>query len=443
LAQQFDRHWLTALAFGCLWPAAQPPDIDFEPETFVFSLSPGAGAPPVVGLLTGGKWFRLPASIWSLQIFLFVSMAENKMQVDMAREQGVDAARGILMLYIVAGIHGFFWLNLAPAAIRAVLLFEMPLVFVVSGYAYSLQERSLPGLQRDRGASEYIYLMLRRLSRVLVPYMAYAVVCIGIVYGASVCCGVQGRSFFDLAGSWLNPFEYGGDESLGMLNWHLWFLPAFMLVTVALPFAVRIKFASRPRLIVWFAAAAVLEVVLSALHFPLEGLIKQFVFYLMFALVGYYASRRPDFFGSATLAWVAGGSVILLLAVALVEHDPHVLSMQRNKFPPNYLFYFFSCAWVSCFLYLSLHVRAPARLLGQWRQAFWLRPFVSAGYSIYLWQGLGYTLAQYIGQRSGLPVWPVWMLAVLLSVVLGKMASPIEKFRFGKPTPVVQNSLLT
>ena len=58
----------------------------------------------------------------------------------MKRIHNLDTVRGVLMLYIVGIIHGQFWLNLIPLPqwASSLMLFEMPAIFIVSGYAYAL-----------------------------------------------------------------------------------------------------------------------------------------------------------------------------------------------------------------------------------------------------------------------------------------------------------------
>ena len=53
------------------------------------------------------------------------------------RNVGLDVARGLLMAYVVIIIHGSFWLGIIPAPANSILLFEMPLIFIVSGAAFA------------------------------------------------------------------------------------------------------------------------------------------------------------------------------------------------------------------------------------------------------------------------------------------------------------------
>lgn len=54
----------------------------------------------------------------------------------MGRVKNIDAARGMLMVYVVFLIHGLFWLNLTPQLASSWLLFEMPMISLISGYSF-------------------------------------------------------------------------------------------------------------------------------------------------------------------------------------------------------------------------------------------------------------------------------------------------------------------
>jgi len=62
-------------------------------------------------------------------------------------------------------------------------------------------------------------------------------------------------------------------------------------------------------------------------------------------------------------------------------------------------------------------------------EARWLKPFIKSGYSIYLWQGLGYTIASLIGRPNHWNVFVIWVVAIALTVALGMLASPLERLR--------------
>ncbi len=197
-----------------------------------------------------------------------------------------------------------------------------------------------------------------------------------------------------------------------------------------MPLLVRIPVPAAIPLWIWAAAAALLIFALDHLHIPNVQVLRTVVFYTLWALFGFALAKAPQHFRAPALIIVFTLALAALIAWLLLDPAHTTLNMQRNKFPPNALFFLFSCVWVSFFLCLAQWAR-----LADWANAAklpLLRPFVSAGYSIYLWQGIGYTIAVLAGQRLGWPVLAVWPLAVAISVILGSLAAPLEQLRFTK-----------
>jgi peptidoglycan/LPS O-acetylase OafA/YrhL len=104
--------------------------------------------------------------------------------------------------------------------------------------------------------------------------------------------------------------------------------------------------------------------------------------------------------------------------------------MQENKFPPNALFFLFSCAWVSALMLM-------ARTLGEGMavrlfRAPWLQPFMKWGYSFYLWQGLGYAVAHRMSKLLGWPAVLIWLAGLVLTLGFGLLAAPLERLRLSR-----------
>ena len=137
----------------------------------------------------------------------------------MARIKTIDTTRGMLMLYIVFIIHGLFWLHLLPQSISSLLLFEMPAIFIVSGYSYYLYEQSKSGqAMQHPNIKAYSLFLAARCTRILLPYMVYASFCILYVYAMSFIGDGVTASLLDLTRVWLNPVKAGQGFSTGMLN---------------------------------------------------------------------------------------------------------------------------------------------------------------------------------------------------------------------------------
>jgi peptidoglycan/LPS O-acetylase OafA/YrhL len=342
----------------------------------------------------------------------------------------LDTTRGLLMLYIVAFVHGVFWLKLLPLWGASLFLFEMPAVFVVSGMAFAHGMASLG----DRpftlsGLKAYGQFLASRWTRILVPYLLYALVC--TVYVASLTDATPGAAhgWLSPGQAWLNPFIYGRGASVSVLNWHLWFVPVFLIVSALMPWVSRIGVPWRPDLLVWVAGCLILALGFSALRFQGEDLVKPVVFFSLFSALGFHMVRQSGYFSQVRWAWIASLCLALLALLAL-RGGAQKLDMQVNKFPPNYIYFLFSCLWLAVFMLIPRWAPGLVRYVMVWGDRAWLRPFKANGYSIYLWQGMGYTLAIRLGVAAHWPAWVVWLVAIGLSVGLGMLAAPLEKVRW-------------
>jgi peptidoglycan/LPS O-acetylase OafA/YrhL len=343
----------------------------------------------------------------------------------------------MLMLYIVGIIHGLFYLNLIPQWASSLMLFEMPAIFIVSGYAYSLYENSMfDGTQHPLSIKAYCSFLATRSTRILVPYAVYAMTCIALIYFLPWLGKGNDYALSDLIVGWMNPANFGEGVSVGRLNSHLWFIPVFLIVTAAMPFVTRFRPFKNPNLLLLVGGVAIAEVAISYAHFPGHDIIKQAVFYLVFSLLGYYMARANQYFSRANFGHVAIVAAILLMVFAVAEGNFRVLNMQLNKFPPNGIFFLFSCLWVSLFLFLSVKVPLFLETFEKLGDGMWLRPFITAGYSIYLWQGIGYTVAIQVGKAAHIPILAVWLLALGISVGLGLLAAPAERVKLNLRVPV-------
>ncbi|MBL8543135.1 MAG: acyltransferase [Hyphomonadaceae bacterium] len=345
------------------------------------------------------------------------------------RNVGLDVARGLLMAWIIVAVHGVFWLRLAPTGPASLFLFEMPPVFMITGAAYFLGE----GAKRGRlQPGAYFDFLLRRGVRIYLPYLAYVLVAAAIVTAVRWDGNITLAEIAARIVAWINPLQYGGGgHTWKMLSWHLWFVGPFLLVTALLPFiAVRAPGFMKPWMLAVLGGLAILG--LGQLSFApgVDGLIKNAVFYAFWAVFGFMLAASPR-------RWSIGDyAVLLVLALAgmaaakLALPGQVSLDMQHNKFPPNAMFFLFSCAWMALFL-IAVRFITGAQIEAMARSPL-LKPFISAGYSIYLWQGAGYSLMSLAGDQLGLSNYLVWLAAIALTVALGLLFAPLERIRLPK-----------
>jgi hypothetical protein len=169
---------------------------------------------------------------------------------------------------------------------------------------------------------------------------------------------------------------------------------------------------------------------LSLCDFPESALLKSVFFYLLWAIFGYHIATLGISAYKADYLKIEMISIVGLFIIFSLSNDTQIRIMQHNKFPPNAIFFLFNCIWVSIFLFLATVFQIQSQnLISYLAKQGWLKPFISGGYSIYLWQGLGYTIAIRIGNHFGLPLLVTWLTALIFTVALGVLASPIERVR--------------
>lgn len=132
------------------------------------------------------------------------------------------------MIYILCVIHVAYWLNLADEPWRSIILFEMPLIFFISGASVSMASTR----HNVRGT------VWSRFKRVLLPYYAY------IFYSVILIC-IVGLLYFVIHGDGFNidlsmPMLVNAlipqDEVLNIpYMYHLWFVIPYLIISCAFP----------------------------------------------------------------------------------------------------------------------------------------------------------------------------------------------------------------
>ena len=333
------------------------------------------------------------------------------------RNKSIDIARAALIFYIVTIIHGVFWLDMMPHDYGSLLLFEMPLIFVISGYAYGLFEKKSQFVLNPKN---YILFVFSRSSRILIPYFAYAIGCLLVVIPLS-----NKQSPTDILATtiaWLNPITGGEGHSFGMLTMHLWFIAPFLMVTLLLPLVTKFYSLDIP---LWITAMGLCVVIsiMSVIPEPSSTLITP-IFYLFWAYLGYILTSNLEIKRSQCIGVLLLGVAALLLSKFFL---PVTLNMQSNKFPPNWLFFVFSSIWLSLFLLVFSYLNL--KQIEFLASANWFKPLIANGYSIYLWQGMGYTMVSIIDSQTNLSTYFSWFLAIIITVLLGTFFGPLERIR--------------
>ncbi len=292
----------------------------------------------------------------------------------------------------------------------------MPLIFVISGYAYGLFEKKSGFVLNTKN---YILFVISRSSRILIPYLTYATFCLFIVVLQDIKESSADITAIILA--WLTP-PFGEGYSFGMLNMHLWFIGPFLKVTFLLPIVTKFYPLKTP---LWLTSMGLCIIIstMSLIPETASGLITT-IFYLFWAYLGYILTNHLKIKRSQCIVLGISGIFVLVLSKFFL---PVTLNMQSNKFPPNWLFFVFSFIWLSLFLLVFSYLNP--KKIEFLASSTWFKPFIVNGYSIYLWQGVGYTTVYIISSKINLSIYFLWFLAIVITVLLGIFFGPLERIR--------------
>lgn len=227
--------------------------------------------------------------------------------------------------------------------------------------------------------------------------------------------------FPEIIASWMNPWNLGNGHTWFCLNWHLWFIPAFLAVTLIFPL---IKSRALSKISDAFLLALICAVFV-ALSFSRHWFMSTVAFYLIWYFLGYKLESDWKISNRQLLVLAVSGVIVLVVGVTKFQAT---LDMQVHKFPPNYMFLGFSAIWVSMALFLAPKV--PQGWIDFLADNWFVKLFISRGYSLYLWQGLGYATAVLLAHKMGWNVFVTWLVAVLITIVLGTLAAPLERVRW-------------
>ena len=335
------------------------------------------------------------------------------------RDTQLDIYRALLMMYIPCVIHVLYWLGDGKEPYISVLLVEMPLVFFLSGAAFSVS-RSRRGLWPT---------FLNRVKRVVLPYYIYAAVLVGIGLIASLLCLKTGllRSFP------LDITRYGWNEIVAIVLgrdiprfpfiWHLWFIPPYLILSCTFPLQVKLM----KKMNCWLYLAICLLLFLAVLALTGISLLRQVLCYNVFMVSGYLFYKKLN---NRTIL-LAGATALVIVLVGVLGFGVDFCPMQGHKFPPDWLFVIYNL-FVLCFVALIV---SRFTISNNWLFRIWSE----RGYNIYLYQSVVFAIVHVLRQQLYCDVASTLVrtmldavMVLLLSTGLSYLTYPVERFIMNK-----------
>ena len=334
------------------------------------------------------------------------------------RDGDLDDYRALALIWVMV-IHCLYlsWI-LGPAwdVPKSLLLIEMPVLFFITGAGVSLGKQ-------ESSIAFYVH----RLSRILVPFWIYGAVYLALEF--TVGCGIRNANETILIG-WLVPLDKP-PSTLAPLNWHLWFIPIYLAVTLLLPVlrSFHDRLPERARLlplIAWASAIWLME------RLPGFDRTRMVVFYAFWAYLGlsYPRFKRRPWPRGAVLAC----SLTAYAALGgLVASGQYTSNFQFNKFPPNLAFLLLGIG------HLGMLTLARRPILGIARRPplrWVLSPYARYGYTIYLYHmlifwGWSRLLGGSPRLQQFVAAYPVASVALMILVVVplaALQAWPFQRF---------------
>lgn len=164
----------------------------------------------------------------------------------MERDKQLDLYRGLSMIYVVCFIHVIYWLKIGSEPFMSIMLFEMPLIFFISGASLSF----------NKGHRSLTKTIWSRIKRVVLPYYIYAVVMVAIVAVLSIVWHYWLPNIISLFGEkvatkyMFNIFTYSWNDIWSILSfsgipqspcvWHLWFILPYLVLSCSFEIQKRI-----------------------------------------------------------------------------------------------------------------------------------------------------------------------------------------------------------
>lgn len=337
-----------------------------------------------------------------------VENSQNQESQSKPRDTRLDVYRALVMIYILCVVHVGYWLDALGQPIASLILFEMPVIFFISGAAISVsgKHQSLPSI------------VVNRVKRVLAPYYVLAAaVCI---FALLIICCVPGHEMFKQKLLATMPKAiWPTDDSLPVpYTWHLWFVTPYLIISCMFCFYQKLADKSNRYifLCILLGICALTQVLTNNM------LIRNVIFYNFFFAAGYLCYKRLNIKQMACI-----GIGALLLATTLYECCWKG-AMQLHKFPPDMLFTLYGIVALSVWGIIFSKITIPQnKLLYIWN---------TNEYTIYLWQNIAFTIFVYgtaiiMGPEVKMPAAIDFMFKsasiFIIATALSFVAVPLER----------------
>ena len=259
-------------------------------------------------------------------------------------DHGLGYLRSIAMFNVIL-VHIFYHINIFPGIGRSILLFEMPLLFFLTGVNNFSNYKGL-----------YWKYIVCRLTKIYIPYLLFAL--INII----VLCANSG--FQPIILLWLFPINFTLEPVVPGLEFCYsitWWLNAYICILFVIPFLKKFydRFSNIGLKIIPLCVIFIIVIILTWYYTNCKQSSIAYWFlillaYLFFTYVGaFYQGYLKELNLQRILIVSLVGFVLLFILIVTISSTNFTWNMQSNKFPANFIFILFGNVWLwffVCFL---------------------------------------------------------------------------------------------
>lgn len=298
------------------------------------------------------------------------------------RDIQLDIYRALMMIYVPCVIHVMFWINKADEPIRSIALFEMPVIFYISGATMfvTAKRRNLFSTIKNRA------------KRILVPYYLYALITLLFVILLAYIFPdkdiINRNSLLKLVTIQNNPFP------ILPYIFHSWFIIPYLIVSCSFP--IQKRWADKVNrwvyMLIILASLNILQPLLDNTDSLILSTVRYALYYNFFFMTGYLFYKRISL-KSLVVVTVISGAILALQVLYDIDSAGNFI-MQSHKFPPDMLFLSFGTFSLCILALIFGNFTIPHnRILRHWNKY---------GYTIYLWQNISFAIYVIIYRNSPL-----------------------------------------
>ena len=243
------------------------------------------------------------------------------------------------MLYIIFVIHGLCWFSFVPinSLVFSLLLFEMPIIFYISGAALKL---STP--------KPFATYLKSRLLRVVLPYVVWAIIT-GLVL---IFVG-------DIKADWRNLVLCKSLNAIPYV-WHVWFIYPYLIISILGFFLLKAYQKYGYIFLIIYASCTIIAIAVMDVFKLLitPDIIRSVLVYSFFFVYGF---TYKEF--QYNKIHISCAILFIVAYISLIVTHQYPYSTQLNKFPPNLEFLCFGGIAVSTVALFLTRIRLHGGVL--------------------------------------------------------------------------------